>query len=139
MLYYDGGRKPESKSVGTVRKGGAMAEQVDQVLYHKCGAAVVQDADGTFRAIDARAEGSILVCPVCGAVLRERHLYNDRSDIARDMLYDVGWYPDPDSLALLEDPAQRAAILSAIEAAVEDMGDADLLAVFTVVSALTGG
>jgi hypothetical protein len=114
-----------------------MAEQAEQVLYHKCGAAVVQDADGTFRAIDARGGGSILVCPVCGGVLRERHLYNDRSDIARDKLYDVGWYPDPDSLALLEDPTQRVAILSAIKAALEDMGDADLLAVYTVVSALT--
>ena len=116
-----------------------MVEQADQVLYHKCGAAVVQDADGTFRAIAAHAGGSILVCPVCGGVLRERHLYNDRSDIARDKLYDVGWYPDPDSLVLLEDPTQRAAILSAIVAALEGMGDADLLAIFTVVSALTEG
>jgi hypothetical protein len=120
-------------------EGGVMAEQAEQVLYHKCGAAVVQDADGTFRAIDALAEGSILVCQVCGGVLRERHLYNDRSDIARDRLYDVGWYPDPDSLALLEDPTQRAAILRAIKTAIESMGDADLLAVYTVVSALTEG
>jgi len=97
----------------------------------------VQDVDGTFRAYDGgRAATSILVCPVCGGVLRDRDLFNARSDIARDRLHDVGWYPDPNSLALMEDPAQRAAILASLKEALDDMGDADLLAVYAVVMAL---
>jgi hypothetical protein len=116
-----------------------MTEQTEQVLYHKCGATVIQDDDGTFRVHGGELAGaSILICPSCGAVLRDRDLYYSKSDIARDKLHDVGWYPDPDSLALMDDPAQRAAILSTLEGSLGDMGDADLLAVYTVVMALVG-
>jgi hypothetical protein len=112
-----------------------MTEQTELVLYHKCGRTVVQDADGAFRAHDGT---SILVCPSCGSVLRDRDLYGSKSDIARDKLHDVGWYPDPDSLALMDNPAQRAAIVSALKGAVDTMGDADLLAVYAVAMALVG-
>jgi hypothetical protein len=112
-----------------------MTEQTELVLYHKCGKTVVQDADGAFRALDGT---SILVCPSCGAVLRDRDLYGTKSDIARDKLHDVGWYPDPDSLALMGDPTQRMMIVSALKKSMDQMGDADLLAVYAVVTALTG-
>jgi hypothetical protein len=111
----------------------------EQVLYHKCGATVLQDADGTFKSHSGGIAGaSILVCPLCGAVLRDRDLYYARSDIARDKLHDVGWYPDPDSLALVDNPTQRATIVSTVKEALVDMGDADLLAVYAVVMALVG-
>ncbi|MCP4537834.1 MAG: hypothetical protein GY832_11880 [Chloroflexi bacterium] len=112
-----------------------MTEQTELVLYHKCGRTVVQDADGAFRASDGT---SILVCPSCGAVLRDRDLYGTKSDIARDKLHDVGWYPDPDSLALMENPTQRATIVSVLEESLSQMGNADLLAVYAVIMALAG-
>lgn len=112
-----------------------MTEQTELVLYHKCGKTVIQDTDGAFKALDG---ASTLVCPGCGAVLRDRDLYGTKSDIARDRLRDVGWYPDPDSLALVDNPAQRAIIVSALEESLDEMGDADLLAVYTVVTALVG-
>ncbi len=111
----------------------------EQVLYHKCGATVVQNTDGTFRMHGGDLiVSSILVCPSCGAVLRERDLYATKSDIARDKLHDAGWYPDPDGLALMGDPAQRATILSTLEQSLDNMGHADLLAVYAVTVALVG-
>ncbi len=111
----------------------------EQVIYHKCGAAVIQDADGVFKAHDGDLSGaSILVCPTCGAVLCDRDLYSIKSDIARDKLRTVGWYPDPDSLALMSDPAQRVTISSTLKEALDSMGDADVLAVYAVIMALTG-
>ena len=116
-----------------------MIEQTEQIVYHKCGATVVQDMDGTFRVHEGSLAGAgILVCPTCGAVLRDRDLYSAKSDIARDKLRDVGWYPDPDGLALLDDGERRAAIVSAVKKALDEMGDADLLAVYAVAAALTG-
>jgi hypothetical protein len=116
-----------------------MIKQTWQVLYHKCGAAVIQEDDGTFRAHgDDIAGESILMCPVCGAVLSDRDLYQARSDIARERLHDVGWYPDPDGLALMDDPARRAAIAATVQEALGNMSDADLLSVYAVVLALTG-
>ena len=112
-----------------------MTEQAELVLYHKCGNTVVQDADGAFKAISGT---SILVCPSCGAVLRERDLYGSKSDIARDKLRDVGWYPDPDGLALMDDPEQRAAVVSILKETLDNMGNADLLAVYAVIMALVG-
>ena len=110
----------------------------EQVLYHKCGATVVQNADGTFRVHGGDLAGSsILVCPSCGSVLRERDLYVTKSDIARDKLHDAGWYPDPDGLALMNDPEQRADIVSTLKQAVDNMGNADLLSVYAVTMALT--
>ncbi|MDY7079125.1 MAG: hypothetical protein SXV54_19605 [Chloroflexota bacterium] len=116
-----------------------MAEKNGQVLYHKCGAMVIQDPSGTFRTHDSDpANASILVCPICGAVLRDRDLYATKSDIARDKLRDIGWYPDPDGLALMDDPKQRASILSTLQGALDSMGDADLLAIYAVAVALKG-
>jgi hypothetical protein len=116
-----------------------MVEQSWQVLYHKCGAAVVQENDGTFWVHGGDMAGeSILTCQVCGAVLRDRDLYQTKSDIARERLHDAGWYPDPDGLALMDDPARRAAIAATVQKALGDMSDADLLSVYAVVLALTG-
>jgi hypothetical protein len=116
-----------------------MIEQSWQVLYHKCGAVVIQENDGTFRAHGGGIAGeSILMCQVCGAVLCDRDLYQARSDIAREKLHDAGWYPDPDGLALMDDPAQRAAIAATVQEALGNMSDADLLSVYAVVLALTG-
>ncbi len=112
----------------------------EHILYHKCGATVVQNPDGTFRTHGGDlAVSSILVCPSCGSVLRERDLYATKSDIARDKLHDAGWYPDPDGLALMGNPDQRASITSTLKQAVDDMGDADLLAVYAVALALKNG
>jgi hypothetical protein len=120
-------------------KEATMAEQTWQVLYHKCGATVVQDVDGTFKVHGGDMAGeSILMCPICGAVLRDRDLYHAKSDIAREKLHDAGWYPDPDGLALMDDPARRAVIVATLREAFEDMSDADLLSVYAVVLALTG-
>lgn len=116
-----------------------MTQRTEQVLYHKCGAAVIQDADGAFKTHVGDLSGaSILVCPICAAVLRDRDLYSAKSDITRDKLRDVGWYPDPDSLALMNDPTRRIAIVSTLKETLDDMGDADLLAVYAVVMALMG-
>ena len=112
----------------------------EQILYHKCGATVLQSDDGTFKMHGGNLAGSsILVCPSCGSVLRERDLYDTRSDIARDKLHDAGWYPDPDGLALMGDPKQRATIMSTLKQAVDNMGDADLLAIYAVALALMDG
>jgi hypothetical protein len=111
----------------------------EQVLYHKCGATVVQDADGTFKVHGGDLAGaSILVCPICGSVLRDRDLYHSKSDIAREKLHDAGWYPDPDGLALMDEPRRRAAIVSTLREALANMGDADLLATYAVIMALMG-
>jgi len=111
----------------------------EQVLYHKCGAAVIQDDDGTFRAHTGdTARSTILVCPVCGGMLRDRDLYHTKADIMREKLHDIGWYPDLDSLSLIEAPEKRAAIISSLKKVLDDMGNADLLAVYVVVMALRG-
>jgi uncharacterized C2H2 Zn-finger protein len=111
----------------------------EQVVYHKCGAAVVQDSDGTFRASKGgSADQTILVCPTCGAVLRDRDLYEAKSDIAREKLHDVGWYPDPDGLALMDVPGQRERLMSTLSDALQRIGDADLMAIYAVIVALTG-
>ena len=110
----------------------------ENILFHKCGATVIQNNDGTFRMHGGDLAGSsILVCPSCGSVLRERDLYAAKSDIARDKLHDAGWYPDPDGLALMNDPEQRATIVSTMRHAVDNMGDADLLSIYAVTMALT--
>ncbi len=111
----------------------------EQVLYHKCGASVIQEGDGTFRVHTGDLAGaSILVCPICGAMLRDRDLYHSKGDIAREKLHDIGWYPDLDGLTLVEDPQKRTAILASLKKALDDMGNADLLAVYAVVTALRG-
>ena len=116
-----------------------MTNQVGQTLYHRCGATVVQDPDGTFRVDDGDLAGtSILVCPVCGAVLRDRDLYHTKADIARERLHDAGWYPDPNGLVLMSDPERRVAIVATLRNALDQMGDADLLAIYAVTVALTG-
>jgi len=111
----------------------------ENILYHKCGATVIQNSDGTFRMHGGDLAGSsILVCPSCGSVLRERDLYATKSDIARDKLHDAGWYPDLDGLALMGDPAQRQTIVSTLKQSLDNMGHADLLAIYAVVIALVG-
>ena len=71
-------------------------------------------------------------------MLRERDLYATKSDIARDKLHDAGWYPDLDGLALMGDPAQRQTIVSTLKQSLDNMGHADLLAIYAVVIALVG-
>ncbi|HDQ70485.1 MAG TPA: hypothetical protein ENN19_00110 [Chloroflexi bacterium] len=114
-----------------------MTNSDELLLYHKCGTTIIQETDGTFRSTKpSLGRMSILICPTCGAVLRDRDLYCSKADIAREKLRDEGWYPDPNSLALIDED-RRSAILATLQEALDEVGDADLLAIYTIVADLT--
>jgi hypothetical protein len=106
------------------------------VLYHKCGRAIILDGDA-FRIRGGELAGyTIEDCPGCGKPLNAFDLYDDPGGPTRNLLREAGLYPTSDSLVLMEDSGRRAAMLEALWESLNSLGDGDLLATYAVVAAL---
>jgi hypothetical protein len=106
------------------------------VLYHKCGRAIILDGE-TFRIHGGGLAGhAIEICPECGQRLDAFDLYPVSGGPVHGMLRQAGLYPTADSLVLMADPEQRATILRELRESLGDLSDGDLLAVYAVVVAL---
>lgn len=106
------------------------------VLYHKCGHAIILDGD-TFRIHGGELAGhTIEICPECGKRLDAFDLYPVSGGTVHNMLRQAGLYPTVDSLVLMSNSEQRATILQELRKTLGKLSDADLLAVYAVVVAL---
>jgi hypothetical protein len=118
------------------RIAAGIVEDSFDVLYHKCGRAVILDGD-TFRIHGGELAGhAIESCPECGEHLDAFDLYPVSGGTVHNILRQAGLYPTVDSLVLMSDPEQRATILRELRELLGDLSDGDLLAVYAVVVAL---
>jgi len=106
------------------------------VLYHKCGRAIILDGD-TFRIHGGDLAGhAIESCPECGQRLDAFDLYPVSGGTVHNMLRQAGLYPTANSLVLMVDSEQRTAILQELRKLLGGLSDGDLLATYAVVVVL---
>jgi hypothetical protein len=134
QLDTEGIRYFDSEDAARIAAG-IMAGSFD-VLYHKCGRAVILDGD-TFRIHGGDLAGHVIEsCPECGKRLDAFDLYAASGGTVHNMLRQAGLYPTADSLVLMADPEQRTTILRELRGLLGDLSNGDLLAVYAVAMAL---
>jgi hypothetical protein len=128
IVYFD------PPDVDRIAQG--IAEETFGLRYHQCGRAVILD-DETFRIYGGQLAGHVIEdCPGCGRRLDAFDLYAEPGGATRNLLRQAGLYPTADSLILMRDTNQRAAMLNEIQTSLQHLGDGDLLAAYAVIVAL---
>ncbi|MDY7078627.1 MAG: hypothetical protein SXV54_17060 [Chloroflexota bacterium] len=134
QLETDGIRYFDTEDATRIAAG-ILAGSYD-MLYHRCGRAIVLDGE-IFRIHGGRLAGHVIEsCPECGKRLNAYDLYADPGGATRNLLRQAGLYPTADSLILMKDPEQHAIILQELREALSDLTTGDLLAIYAVVTAM---